>query len=676
MWNNLSLGKKILTGIGLVLVLLIGVAGWSLKGISHMVDDGLEVVAGNKLRGELLQREVDHLNWANRVSAFINDAKITEIGVQLDHTQCAFGKWFYGEGRKHAEELVPGLKPVMTAVEDPHKKLHASAQTIKQIFQHADPKLPEFLAQKEVDHLVWSGKVQDSILLGHKDLTVQLDPTKCGLGKFMVGEEGQKMRASDPKLATLLDEIDPVHKKLHQEGEKIKSALVAGDAGAATKHYQEQVVPVLTQVRGILAKMQAQARQNLEGKSQAEKIFSEETQVQLAAVKKAFHEMGSITQEHILSETQMVSNAVQVRSVVIVISIIAVFIGLLLAWMVTRSITKPILLSLGFAEQVAQGDLAQSLDLNSKDEAGRLAMALNNMVMRLREVVEEVNDAANSVANGSRELSDNAQSLSEGATEQAASIEETSSAMEEMASNIQQNTDNAQTTEKIASQASRDAQEGGQSVLDAVSAMKEIAKKISIIEEIARQTNLLALNAAIEAARAGEHGKGFAVVAAEVRKLAERSQSAAGEIGQLSSSSVEVAEITGQIMNKLVPDIQRTAELVQEIAASSVEQNQGASQVNQAIQQLDQVIQRNAGASEEMAATADELSGQASRLQQSMAFFKTGNSKSQSVVQSQPGKRVLAHQVKRSTGHQPAVKAIQTKALPAPAALDDEFESF
>jgi methyl-accepting chemotaxis protein len=212
--------------------------------------------------------------------------------------------------------------------------------------------------------------------------------------------------------------------------------------------------------------------------------------------------------------------------------------------------------------------------------------------------------------------------MSQGASEQAGSVEEVSASMEEMVSNIQQNADNAQQTEKIAQKAAEDAREGGRAVTQTVAAMKEIAGKITIIEEIARQTNLLALNAAIEAARAGEHGKGFAVVASEVRKLAERSQAAAGEISKLSGTSVQVAEQAGQMLAKLVPDIQRTAELVLEINGSSREQNEGAAQVNKAIQQLDQVVQQNASAAEEMSSTAEELSSQAEHLQGIMEFFK------------------------------------------------------
>ena len=271
------------------------------------------------------------------------------------------------------------------------------------------------------------------------------------------------------------------------------------------------------------------------------------------------------------------------------------------------------------AKQVAQGNLM--IELKKRSDQDELLESLAKMVSKLKEVVAEVQSAADNVSTGAQEMSATAQQMSQGATEQAASAEEISSSMEQMASNIRQNTDNAMQTEKIAVKSSSDAKDGGKAVMETVSAMKQIATKISIIEEIARQTNLLALNAAIEAARAGEHGKGFAVVASEVRKLAERSQSAAGEISQLSTSSVAIAEQAGDMLNKMLPDIQKTAELVQEISASSKEQDTGAEQINKAIQQLDQVIQQNAGAAEEMASTTEELSSQAEQLKATIAFF-------------------------------------------------------
>ncbi|MBW7971523.1 methyl-accepting chemotaxis protein [Bradyrhizobium sp. BR 10289] len=272
------------------------------------------------------------------------------------------------------------------------------------------------------------------------------------------------------------------------------------------------------------------------------------------------------------------------------------------------------------ANKIAQGDLTvEAKPLSDKDTLG---LALERMVEKLRQIVSEALTAAQNVSAGSQELSASAEQLSQGATEQASSAEEASSSMEEMASNVKQNADNANQTEKIAAQSAKDAEASGAAVGRAVNAMQTIAEKITIVQEIARQTDLLALNAAVEAARAGEHGKGFAVVASEVRKLAERSQAAAAEIGTLSAETVKVAQEAGSMLSKLVPDIKRTAELVEEITAACREQDVGSAQINQAIQQLDKVGQQNASASEQVSSTSEELASQAEQLQSTIAYFR------------------------------------------------------
>lgn len=327
-----------------------------------------------------------------------------------------------------------------------------------------------------------------------------------------------------------------------------------------------------------------------------------------------------------------------VRNTAIIGTILTIFVaGLVILFIVSR-ITNTFGAFVEVFRKIAQGDLRISLskkDLAKVDEIGDMARALDQMSSQLSDTVTSISGATDEMAAGSEELSGSSQGVAEGANEQAASIEEISSSMEEMTSSVRQNAENAQQTQKIAVQAATDAEAGGDAVSETVNAMKEIAEKISVIEDIARQTNLLALNAAIEAARAGEHGKGFAVVAAEVRKLAEHSGKAAAEISDLSASSVDVAEKAGDMLGRIIPDIKRTAELVEEISSTSNEQDSGVEQINRAIQQLDSVIQANASASEEMASTSEQLAGQSELLREAVGFF-TLSGNGQSVTSSRP----------------------------------------
>jgi methyl-accepting chemotaxis protein len=321
--------------------------------------------------------------------------------------------------------------------------------------------------------------------------------------------------------------------------------------------------------------------------------------------------------------------------------------------------------------EVAGGNLAVEISTRARDTSSVLA-GIKDMTDRLKATVTEVTSAARNVAAGSEEMSATAEQLSQGATEQASSTEEASASMEEMAATIKQSADNASQTEKIARQSAADALASGEAVGKAVNAMQTIAEKIMVVQEIARQTDLLALNAAVEAARAGEHGRGFAVVASEVRKLAERSQAAAAEISTLSVDTVHAARSAGDMLNKLVPDIQRTAELVEEISAGSREQNAGAAQINTAIQQLDKVTQQNTAAAEEMSATSEELASQAEQLQSAISYFRVdGNASVQHKIEKAPVARKTAKLREEILAKAPHMTC---KPTPAPKRASGGFE--
>ncbi|HKW64165.1 MAG TPA: methyl-accepting chemotaxis protein [Candidatus Acidoferrum sp.] len=307
---------------------------------------------------------------------------------------------------------------------------------------------------------------------------------------------------------------------------------------------------------------------------------------------------------------------------ILIFSITAIFVSIIITVVISRGITKPLQDVVSVVETVSSGDLTKAVVVDRNDEIGRLFGAMARMTGKLNEMIGEVRMGAGSVSTAATQVASSASSVSQGTSEQAAAVEQVTSSMEEMNASITQNAENSRKMETMARKGAQDATQSGQAVLEAVSAMKSIAEKIAVIEEIAYQTNMLALNAAIEAARAGEHGRGFAVVAGEVRNLAERCRTAAQEIGGLAASNVQIAERSGGLLNELVPAIQKTADLVQEVAATSGEQAAGVSQINRAIGQVGLVTQRNAAGAEELSSTAEELASQAEALQDMISFFR------------------------------------------------------
>lgn len=533
-WKNFRLRTKLLLAFGLIVIILIVLIANTLTGINKTDKSVGKKDYAFDLILTMQEKHIDHLKWANEVNKFVNDDKITKLHVEIDHKNCAFGKWYYSDERKKAEKLFPGIKDKLSEMEEPHRELHESANSIKTVYN--------------------------------------------------------------------------TNKKM------------------ANEIYTNKTIPVLNNIGNLFSKV--------------EEVFS-----------------GDINKIH----TEVDNQIAGIKLNLLLFSLGAVIIALFFSLYISKKIVSPIKEFLGFTKSVSQGNLSAEMNYDSKDEIGELATALtymndslkgvvekaqaiaegdlminiekrsdsdallkalSDMVKKLREVIGTVTTSARNVSTASQEMSSSSQQISQGASEQASSTEEVSSSMEEMGSNIQQNTDNAQQTEKISTKAATDIIEGNKNVNQTLEAMNLIAEKVSIIGDIAFQTNILALNAAVEAARAGEHGKGFTVVAAEVRKLAEKSQKAASEIDELTTSSVSVANQSKKLLEEIVPDIEKTSRLVQEITAASTEQSSGAEQINNAITQLNEITQQNAATSEEMATASEELNSQSEQLLDIVSFFK------------------------------------------------------
>jgi methyl-accepting chemotaxis protein len=474
----------------------------------------------------------------------------------------------------------------------------------------------------------------------------------------MIRSQKNLILATDPEKAKGY-ETDILKFRKQFEGllAKSETAAPAADKGQWAELHDawDQYAPIESEVRSLALANKATEATRLSQASSSSQIT--------AAVRKTTAALVDLQQTH-LTEAEAAAGKVyeRTRTVLIIAAILALVIAVAAAWWIAHTILEGLRIVARAIDAVAIGDLNHEVKVKGDDEIkdlvvtvekmtanlretaaladkvadgdltvrptplsdmDTLGLALERMVERLRGVVADAVTASENVSAGSQQLSATSEQMSQGATEQASAAEQASASMEEMSANIKQNADNASQTEKIARQSAIDAETSGAAVNKAVDAMRTIAEKITIVQEIARQTDLLALNAAVEAARAGEHGRGFAVVASEVRKLAERSQTAAAEISAVSSDTVKAAQSAGDMLNGLVPNIRKTAELVSEISAACREQDIGSSQINEAIQQLDKVTQQNASASEEMSATSEELAAQAEELQASIAYFRT-----------------------------------------------------
>jgi methyl-accepting chemotaxis protein len=448
------------------------------------------------------------------------------------------------------------------------------------------------------------------------DLRKHMLRARIGVNRHVLNNDPKKMDEIESALKREREAAILAMKKYEQDG------MIADDKD---KQMLEQDKALYQEFDAAIDPILAESRVNHTEKARDMTVATISTAEKLAdAINDHFEYNMALgkkgSDEAIAIKSRAVSMSFAIAAIVLVV------IGIM-GWLIVRNLTRQLGGEPAYAAEmvsrIAAGDLTVDVQTQPHDTSSML-YAIKGMAAKLSGIIGEVRGSADALSSASEEVSATAQSMSQATSEQAASVEETSASVEQMSASITQNTENAKVTDGMASQAAKQAVEGGAAVKETVTAMKSIAGKIGIIDDIAYQTNLLALNAAIEAARAGEHGKGFAVVAAEVRKLAERSQVAAQEIGELASGSVEKAESAGNLLDEMVPSINKTSELVQEIAAASEEQSSGVGQINIAMTQLNQITQQNASSSEELAATAEEMSGQAGQLQELMSFFKVG----------------------------------------------------
>lgn len=688
MIDNLSIGKKMMLLSGVILGLLLVVLLLGLHSLSNTVDIGQRVADGDKLSAEIANLEIDHLDWAGKVSNLLIDDSVNTLDVQTDGNLCGFGKWYNGEGRKHAEQMVPALRGALQAIAEPHTRLHDSAKKIKAVYRAADPHLPQFLTEKELDHLRWAFNIQQAIIAKQAGVDIQFDHKECAFGKFLFGVEGKKAAAVNPALAQVLSTIKPLHQQLHEQGKTIDQFLRAGDYAKAENHFALTVAPMLHDLGQMLKKAEKVATAALHGQQRAKELFITETQPNLHEVQRQF----SIIRDNVAVYTKAlaVTSAEAVKTqttIVVAVGIVALLLGVILAILITRSLAGPLNRAVIILGELEKGHLDGRFKLQRKDEIGRMAASIDHIadfmqyelldathklahgdltfeitpeddrdVVRsslqklgidLNGVMAQIQVAGQEITSASGEISDTSQSLSQGATEQAAALEQIAASLNETTAQTSLNAESSAQANTLSMENKQAAERGRDQMQMMVSAMAEIdqagqniSKIIKTIDEIAFQTNLLALNAAVEAARAGQHGKGFAVVAEEVRNLAVRSAKAAAETAELIEGSVAITANGSAIANKTAEELQeivvgigKVTDVVAEITIASKEQAIGIAEINEGVSQIDSVNQQNTAISEESAAAAEELAAQAMQLNEMLQRFTLKQSGIQPQVQ-------------------------------------------